>query len=69
MPPPPRPQSRHSGVGRNPKDAGAPPAPNGAAHIDRHSGVGRNPEGAGAPPTPQDPADVPLDRFFIRSSR
>ena len=35
-------------------------------HNDRHSGVGRNPEGAGASPAPQNPADVPLDRHFIR---
>ena len=35
-------------------------------HNDRHSGVGRNPEGAGASPASPDPADVPLDRFFIR---
>ena len=39
---------------------------NGAASHDRHSGVGRNPEGAGASPAPQNPADVPLDRHFIR---
>ncbi len=46
----------------------APPtdgAPNGA-DINRHSGVGRNPEGAGASPAPQNPADIPLDRHFIR---
>ncbi len=36
------------------------------ADINRHSGVGRNPEGAGASPAPQNPADVPLDRHFIR---
>ena len=36
------------------------------ADINRHSRVGRNPEGAGASPAPQNPADVPLDRFFIR---
>ena len=36
------------------------------ADINRHSGVGRNPEGAGEAPAPPDPADVPLDRFFIR---
>ena len=38
----------------------------GAAPHDRHSGVGRNPEGAGDAPAPQNPADVPLDRHFIR---
>ena len=38
----------------------------GAAPRNRHSGVGRNPEGAGAAPASPDPADVPLDRFFIR---
>ena len=36
------------------------------ANINRHSGVGRNPEGAGASPAPHNPADVPLDRHFIR---
>ena len=63
--------NRHSREGGN-------PAPNGAernsAHADgnaaaphhRHSGVGRNPEGAGVSPAPQNPADIPLDRFFIR---
>ena len=49
---------------------GAPPDDDGdddgAAPHDRHSGVGRNPEGAGEAPAPQNPADVPLDRFFIR---
>ena len=44
-------------------DSHAPPDD---ARNDRHSGVGRNPEGAGDPPAPPDPADVPLDRFFIR---
>ena len=63
--------NRHSCVGgnlapngaeRNAAYAGAA----GAAPHDRHSGVGRNPEGAGASPAPQNPADVPLDRHFIR---
>ncbi len=51
--------NRHSREGGN-------LAPNADAPNDRHSGVGRNPEGAGASPAPQNPADVPLDRFFIR---
>ena len=63
------PHDRHSGVGGN-------PAPNGVAErnaaygngadINPHSGVGRNPEGAADAPAPQNPADVPLDRHFIR---
>ena len=45
----------------------APPDDDGTdADINRHSGVGRNPEGAGEAPAPLDPADIPLDRFFIR---
>ena len=63
--------NRHSRVGGNPAPNGAVHdydghAPDAAAHNARHSGVGRNPEGAGVPPAPPDPADVPLDRFFIR---
>ena len=61
--------NRHSGVGGKlaPNAAKRNAAyGNGAAPHDRHSGVGRNPEGAGASPAPQNPADVPLDRFFIR---
>ena len=48
-----------------PAKAGTYPMP-AQPHDDRHSGVGRNPEGAGASPAPQNPADVPLDRHFIR---
>ena len=45
--------------------AGTYPMPT-QPHNNRHSGEGRNPEGAGASPAPQNPADVPLDRHFIR---
>ena len=70
--------NRHSGEGRNPEGAGAPPAPNGAdgavESSSPYKGRGRREaagEGTGdAPPNdapaPADPADVPLDRFFIR---
>ena len=74
----PAPHDRHSRVGGNLAPNGAERNDayddddsalaydaNGTA-INRHSGVGRNPEGAGEAPAPPDPADVPLDRFFIR---
>ncbi len=54
------------GTGDAPPDDDGAHAAVGAAPNDRHSGVGRNPEGAGASPAPQNPADVPLDRHFIR---
>ena len=63
--------SPYKGRGRR-EEAGegtgdAPPTgADGDGDINRHSGVGRNPEGAGEAPAPQNPADVPLDRFFIR---
>ncbi len=58
-------RGRREAAGEGTGDAGDG-ADDGAAPHDRHSGVGRNPEGAGASPAPQNPADVPLDRFFIR---
>ena len=49
-----------------PDDAPAYDGEDGAAPHNRHSGVGRNSEGAGASPAPHNPADVLLDRHFIR---
>ena len=53
------------GTGNAPPADGAHAAVGAAPH-NRHSGVDRNPEGAGDAPAPQNPADVPLDRHFIR---
>ncbi len=66
----PAPHNRHSRVGGNPAPSGAV----GAGSPSPYKGRGRREaagEGTGgAPPTdapaPPDPADVPLDRFFIR---
>ena len=58
-------RGRREAAGEGTGDAPPTDAPDGA-DINRHSGVGRNPEGAGASPAPQNPADIPLDRHFIR---